>query len=201
MVEQGLSDEQRARAQQVIRPHLPLLLRTAGYMTRHEQDAQDLVQDAVLKAMKAIDRFEPGTDARSWLLTILRRAHIDRVRQAQRRGTVLSLDAAEAFDVEDPQADRQGVHDEQWHTPQQLMERFEEQQIIEALRGLHAEIRWTLLLVDVEGLDLSEAARVLEVPVGTVKSRTHRGRGMLRDRLFQFASEHGWIAQGDHHAS
>ena len=75
-----------------------------------------------------------------------------------------------------------------------LIEQFEDDAVIDALRSLPQDIRWTLMLVDVEQLDQTQAAELLGVPLGTIKSRTHRGRRMLRDRLHERAGQRGWIA-------
>ena len=84
-----------------------------------------------------------------------------------------------------------GVFDSRWDEPEMILEGFEDAEVIAALKELPDEIRWTLLLVDVEDMDHREAARVLEVPEGTIKSRAFRGRGMLRDRLFELARQRG----------
>jgi RNA polymerase sigma-70 factor (ECF subfamily) len=191
-----LTHEQIERARRLIWPHLEVALRVAGHITRNPHDAEDLVQESVMKAMRFIDRLADGTDPRSWLLTIVRRTHIDRCRSARLRATV-SLDAA-------PQLADQHAHQptplddaeqEVWREPERLMERLGDEQIIDALAQLPDEIRWTLLLVDVEQLDHADAAAVLEVPVGTIKSRAHRGRKMLRDALAPLARQKGWVTE------
>ena len=78
---------------------------------------------------------------------------------------------------------------EGWTNPQELLERFSDQQIIDAMKQLPEEIRWTLLLIDVEGMQHHDAAEVLSVPVGTIKSRVHRGRAMLRRSLLPIAEQ------------
>jgi RNA polymerase sigma-70 factor (ECF subfamily) len=175
-------------------PYLPMLLRTARYLSRRDDEAEDLVQETMLKALKAINSFEDGTDVKAWLMTILRRTHIDVVRARQRRPVPTplgSVDAAELAANKDALV--AGVHDGRWRNPQELLERFEDQTVIDALQDLPEAIRWTLMLVDVEQMDQTEAAGVLGVPVGTIKSRAHRGRQMLRDRLFEVAKQRGWV--------
>ena len=80
--------------------------------------------------------------------------------------------------------------------PQAALEGFSDQEVIDALQALPAEIRWTLLLLDVEGLSIQEAAGVLEIPTGTIKSRAHRGRAMLREKLLPMAAKLKWAAGG-----
>lgn len=194
MTIQGLTDEQQRRAWTMIRPWLATLLRTAQCLARQEQDAEDLVQETVIKAMRAIDTFQPGTDEKAWLLTIMRRAHLDVVRKTGRRGTMLSLDAEQAVEpaaVEKPE----GLYDLQWDSPRELLEHFEDRHVIEALQTLPDDMRWTLLLLDVEGMSVDDAAAAMGVAAGTVKSRCHRGRAMLRDRLYEFARTHGMLTK------
>lgn len=188
-----VNEAQIRRFERIAWPNFPVLLRTARYLTRDEHEAEDLVQDTMIKAMRAIDRFQDGTDAKAWLLTIQRRIFIDKVRAGKRSRHDISLDSIPGLEIADS-ADREaGQFDEHWDEPEQLMERFADHEVIAALHTLPVEIRWTLLLVDVEQLDQAQASEILDVPVGTVKSRAHRGRRMLRDRLFEFARERRWV--------
>jgi RNA polymerase sigma-70 factor (ECF subfamily) len=164
------------------------VLRTARMLTRHHAEADDLAQETLLKAFSALDSFREGTDMRAWLLRILRNTRIDKLRSKAREAGNVSLDAAE---IDPPAADDSGAidDDEAWQDPQRVLEAFSDHQIIVALRELPEEIRFTLLLVDVQQLDHAEAASILEVPVGTIKSRAHRGRAMLREKLLPHAKE------------
>lgn len=165
-------------------PHREAVLRVASILAGDPGEAEDLAQETLLKAFKAIDRFV-GADARAWTLAILRNARIDRLRSRASAAGEVSLAAIE-FDPPDvPPADREPA----WERPDALLEAFGDAQIIDALRDLPEDIRWTLLLVDVEGLDHADAAGVMGVPVGTVKSRAHRGRSMLRESLLPLARE------------
>ena len=193
MARPPLTDNQQSRAERLVRPWLATLLRTAQYLTRQPEEAEDLVQETVIKAMQAIDSYREGTNAKAWLMTILRRAHIDRARASQRRPNPLSLNTDEAPEPQAAEQESAGAFDEQWDDPEAMLEAFGDEQIIDALQSLPGEIRWTLLLVDVEQMDHADAAQVLSVPLGTVKSRAHRGRKLLRDRLHAFAQDRGWI--------
>lgn len=193
MAQCKVTADQERKVRQVVWPLLPLLLRTARYLTGSDADAEDLVQETVIKAMHAIDRFQEDTDAKAWLLTILRRTHIDWLRAAQRRIRLFSLDHGNGIDPAAPEGGPTGVFDPQWDSPETILEGFEDAEVVAALKELPEEIRWTLLLVDVEDLDQTQAAAILDVPEGTIKSRAHRGRGMLRDRLFQLAQSRGLV--------
>jgi RNA polymerase sigma-70 factor, ECF subfamily len=185
------SDNPMDRFRRLAWPQLATLLRTARYLTRDESAAEDLVQETMIRAMKKMDTFKEGTDIRAWLMTILRRTHIDLYRANRKHENEISLDAANLLHIDLAANTLPGQFDDRWDDPDDLMQRFEDQTIVLALKTMPEDIRWTLLLVDVEQLDHAEAAEVLGVPVGTIKSRAHRGRAMLRDRLHAHATSIG----------
>lgn len=162
-------------------PERAAVYRLARILLGDGPAADDLVQDAMLKAFRAIDRFREGTDVRAWLRTIVRHARVDRLRVERSRPEV-------GLDVDVPDAATEPAAAE-LDEPETLLEAFSDREVIEALQALPEEIRWTLLLVDVEQVNHAEAAEVLGVPVGTVKSRTSRGRAMLRSALLPVARE------------
>ncbi len=152
-----------------VQPHIPLLYGTAYTLTRNGAEAEDLVQDTLLRAFRAIDRFD-GAYPKAWLLTILRNTNINR---AQKKRPYLF------DDPDDPAAD---VVDDV--TPEDLVvEPVFEHAVQTALDDLPPAFRAVVDLVDVNGLSYNEAAEVLNIPVGTVMSRLHRGRGRIRKRL------------------
>lgn len=170
-------------------PHLATVLRVAEILSGDIAEAEDLAQETMLRAFRGIGGFADGTDAKAWLLTILRRTRIDRLRSpGAAPGRAVSLDALEFDPADTPQAEA-GDRDAIWEQPETALEAFSDRQVIAALKDLPEEIRLTLLLVEVEGLELREAATILDVPVGTVKSRTHRGRALLRRSLLPVARE------------
>jgi len=185
------TDAQAERFKRLAWPLMPVVLRTAECLTRRSDQAEDLAQETMIKAMRAIDSYQDGTDVKAWLLTILRRTHIDHLRARRHKLVGVSLDETLAAITDDPEP--VGRFDDQWAEPEELMNRFEDDAVIEALRLLPDDIRWTLLLVDVEQMEQADAAAVLGVAVGTIKSRSHRGRGMLRDRLYPLAAQRGWV--------
>lgn len=192
-----ITDAQAERFRRLAWPLMAVVVRTAQCLTRHADQAEDLAQETMVKAMRAIDTYQDDTDIRAWLLTILRRTHIDRMRVEQSRPQALPLDEAvlgEALDDGQPA----GKHDAEWDQPEDLLNRFEDEAVIEAMRLLPEDIRWTLLLIDVEQMEQADAAQVLGVAVGTIKSRAYRGRAMLRDRLYELAVKRGWIRSQEH---
>jgi len=192
MTPQQISQMQAARFRKLAWPMLPVVLRTAQCLVGHHGHTEDLAQETMIKAMRAIDSFKDGTNLKAWLLTILRRTHIDQIRSTRNRPLQLSLDvngidlpASAASVTEEPITS--------WDDPEQLMSRFDDQVIIGAMGLLSEEIRWTLLLVDVEQMEQAQAAQILGVAVGTIKSRTHRGRALLRELLHDVAAKRGWL--------
>lgn len=184
MTARPADDNAMERFERLAWPMLPVVLRAAKFLTRRDDQAEDLAQETMIKAMRAMDRFVDGSDMKAWLMTILRRTHIDRLRAEKRREPMQSL-ATDVEDRNDSPAATAGVHDSEWTEPEQLMNRLDDQTLVDAMKRLPDEIRWTLLLVDVEQMDQQEAAEILDVPVGTIKSRSHRGRAMLRDWLHE----------------
>jgi RNA polymerase sigma-70 factor (ECF subfamily) len=170
-------------------PHRADVLRVARFLCRDRWVADDLAQETLLKAFRALEQTNvQGTNLRCWLLAILRNTWKDRLRARKAQPSVESL-------AEEPESEAAGgVEVGDFRTdPQATIEAFSDQEIIDALNALPEEIRWTLLLVDVERLGVEEAAEILEVPGGTVKSRAHRGRGMLRRALLPVARERRWV--------
>lgn len=177
--------ERRAAFEREALVHLDALYRVALRLTGNAADADDLVQDTMLKAYRAWDQFEPGTNARGWLLTILRNAFINEYRRKRRQPEAVDVDAVEPFAVfpDIQEEDPQGA----------FFDRIVDDEVLRAIDQLPEAFRETLVLSDVEGLSYQEIARVLEVPVGTVKSRLFRARQMLQAKLYQYAVSMGYI--------
>ena len=147
-------------------PHLRALYGTAYRMTRNAHDAEDLVQETFLRAYRGFDRFEPGTNIRAWLFTILHRARTDAFRRAGRSPkTVEMTDDGPAVPA-----------------PQEAMASGAED-IERALLALPEVFRTAVVLRDVDDLTYEEIARALSIPIGTVMSRIHRGRALMRAAL------------------
>jgi RNA polymerase sigma-70 factor, ECF subfamily len=173
---------------ELIWPHAPMLLRVALSLCQNQADAEDLVQESLLKSFRHLDQFAEGTRVKSWLLTILRHTHIDHVRRAARHDDEASL---ESLPVQPAAREVAADPTDLWSDPQALLESLSDQELITALLGLPEDLRWTLLLVDVEGLEMRDAAGVMGIPAGTVKSRLHRGRGLLRQSLVPILARSG----------
>jgi RNA polymerase sigma-70 factor (ECF subfamily) len=162
-------------------PHRALVLRSAMFMTGRADEADDLAQETLLKAFRAIETFDEATNPQAWLMTILRHAHIDRIRGHARDAGQVSIEDL-GVEIEDPRL-AEGSPDLRDFAA--LFEQLSDAQMIAGLKQLPGEISWSLLLVDVQQMTYGAAAGVLSVPEGTVKSRVHRGRQMLRETLLR----------------
>ncbi|GIW76716.1 MAG: ECF RNA polymerase sigma factor SigH [Phycisphaerae bacterium] len=185
------TDEVLRKFDEIFWPLRDTVLRTARFLIRNSADADDLAQETMIKAFRFMNQFQPGTDAKAWLLSILRNTRIDRLRSAAKSAS-LSLDHLTSVADQTTGLEYEKTDDE-LEKVEDLMEQFADTEIIEALQTLPEEIRWTLLLVDVEELEFATAARIMNIPVGTVKSRAHRGRTMLKEKLVNKARDYRLI--------
>jgi RNA polymerase sigma-70 factor (ECF subfamily) len=178
-------EERKASFEREALIHLDALYRVALRLAGNPSDADDLVQDTMLKAYRAWDQFEPGTNAKGWLLTILRHAFINEYRRRRRRPESVDVSVLEQFTV---------LSDAQEDDPQgAFFDRIVDDEVLKAIDELPDAFREALVLSDVEGLSYQEIAQVLEVPVGTVKSRLFRARQILQAKLYQYAVSMGYI--------
>jgi RNA polymerase sigma-70 factor (ECF subfamily) len=160
----GVTRDQRFEAEAL--PHMRSLYGTAYRMTRNAHDAEDLVQETFLRAYRAFDGFTPGSNIRAWLYTILHRVRTDAFRRSRRSPRTVEL-ADEGPPVPPPQdALAQGGED-----------------LARALASIPEVFRDAVVLRDVEDFSYQEIARILDVPIGTVMSRIHRGRALMRAAL------------------
>ena len=169
-------------------PYIDAVYRTAMALCARESDAQDLVQTTYLKAMESFATFKIGTNCKAWLLQILRNTWIDLLRRQKLvRFEELSPQRPIAGGPQEEQGWSQG------DDARVILQSFSDQQVIGALKQLPEDQRFALLLSDVEDLDQAQVARVLDVPVGTVKSRISRARGTLRQVLWAHARDLGFV--------
>jgi len=166
-------------------PHLDALYRVALRLTGDPARAEDLVQDTMLKAYRSWRQYRPGTNAKGWLLTILRNTFINDYRRRKLEPVAMDLEAVEPHaiyrDIET--ADPEGA----------FFSQIVDEKVLQAVDALPPEFREVLVLSDMEGLRYAEIAEALQVPVGTVKSRLFRGRRLLQAALYEHAVEMGYI--------
>ena len=171
--------ETRKLFEQEALPHLDALFTAALHLTRSEHDAKDLCQETVLRAYRFFHQFTPGTNCRAWLLTILYNAFRTGYARGRREQVMASVEAFE-------RAVRNHSYDTGLSSPGPeaiLTAQSMDHSVKKALSSLPSEFRTALLLVDVEELSYQEAAKVLDVPIGTVRSRLARGRALMRSAL------------------
>ena len=170
--------------------HMPSLYSAALRMTRNPADAEDLVQETYLRAYRGFGGFQEGTNLKAWLYRILTNTFINSYRSKKRRP-----DETELEEVEDLYLYRRlgGLEAATMgrSAEDELMDWFTEAEIKEALEDLPEQFRMAVLLADVEGFSYKEIAEILDIPIGTVMSRLHRGRTGLQKRLYDFAVQRG----------
>jgi RNA polymerase sigma-70 factor, ECF subfamily len=167
------SQDDDTRFREQVLPELDVLLRVARRLTRDASEAEDLLQDTLVRAYRGFARFD-GRHPRAWLLTILRNTHRNRLRK--RRPDLLEDEVAQRVPARGEDGREDGTAERALH------EEFDPI-VREALASLSANHRAVIALVDLDGLTYQEAADVLDVPVGTVMSRLHRARGKVRAKL------------------
>ncbi|MGD0219755.1 MAG: sigma-70 family RNA polymerase sigma factor [Acidimicrobiales bacterium] len=172
--------------------YMPSLYTAAMRMTRNSSDAEDLVQETYLKAYRAYGGFQEGTNLKAWLYRILTNTFINTYRAKRRRPEETDVE-----DVEDlylyHRLVGQGGPELGRSAEDEVLSRFTDEAVKAAIESLPESFRMTVLLADVEGFSYKEIAEIMEVPVGTVMSRLHRGRGALQKALHDFGLERGLV--------
>ncbi len=168
--------------------YMPQLYSAALRMTRNRADAEDLVQEAYLKAYRGFGGFEEGTNLRAWLFRILTNTFINSYRSKKRRPDETELDEVEDFYLYRRLGGLEAVRSGR-SAEDELMDVFTDGEVQGAIEALPEQYRLAVLLSDVEGFSYKEIAEQLDVPIGTVMSRLHRGRRSLQKQLHDFAVE------------
>ncbi len=185
------ADATRARFEDEALKHLDALYRTALRMTRNPSDAEDLVQDALVRGYRFYDRFEPGTNFRAWLFKILTNTYINSYRRKQGRRKESSLEDTEEFFLYNQMSnDGERVTD----VEDTVLDRLGADAIQRAIDQLPPQFRTTVQLSDVEGLSYAEIAEATGVAKGTVMSRLFRGRRQLQRALWDQAQAAGFTS-------
>ena len=184
----------QARFAELAMEHMGSLYSAALRMTRNPSDAEDLVQETYLKAYRAFGTFQEGTNLKAWLYKILTNTFINSYRARKRRPEQTELDEVEDLylyrrlgGLEAAAAGRSAE--------EEVLDSFTDVEVKEALESLPETFRMAVLLADVEGFSYKEIAEILDVPIGTVMSRLHRGRKALQKALLNFGMQRGLVAQ------
>ncbi len=170
------------------------LYSAAMRMTRNPSDAEDLVQETYLKAYRAYHTFQEGTNLKAWLYRILTNTYINKYRKDSRRPSEVDLGT-----VEDMYLYRRLGSEESAEaartTEDRVLDGLVESDVKQAVEELPETFRMPVLLADLEGFSYKEIAEILDIPIGTVMSRLHRGRKAMQKRLWEFAKQRGLLPE------
>lgn len=169
-------------------PHMDVLYNFALRTTGNEDDAQDLLQETYLKAYRFWDKYEKGTNIRAWLFRIMKNSYINRYRKETKEPDKVDYDEIENF-YNTIRAESTDPNDLQ----QKLFGHLLGDEVTKALESLPDDFRTVVILCDIEGLTYEEIAEFVECPIGTVRSRLHRGRKLLQAKLYEYAKKQGVI--------
>ena len=179
----------RARFERDVLPLIPNLYGAALRLTRNPQDAEDLVQETYLRAYRGFTSFQEGTNLRAWMYRILTNTFINSYRKKQRQPVTVSDE-----DIEDWYLyDKLGESGVEASAESEVLEKIPDEDVQKALEDLPENFRMAVLLADVEGFSYKEIAEIMDVPIGTVMSRLHRGRKALQKALWETVRERGLV--------
>jgi RNA polymerase sigma-70 factor (ECF subfamily) len=188
------SEERRQRFERDAMQYVDQLYSAAMRMARNPADAEDLVQEAYTKAFSAFHQYKPGTNLKAWLYRILTNTYINLYRKRQREPLQSNSDT-----IEDWQLARAESHTSTGlrSAEAEALDHLPDSDVKRALQAIPEEFRLAVYFADVEGFAYKEISDIMNTPIGTVMSRLHRGRKMLRDMLADYAAERGFKAAAD----
>jgi RNA polymerase sigma-70 factor (ECF subfamily) len=171
-------------------PHSDLLYNYALRMTNNSADAADLLQETFLKAFRFWDKYEQGTNIRAWLFRIMKNSYINRYRKESKEPETVDYD-----DVQNVYASVRGDSPDSGDLQDAVEKNLLDDDVDEAVASLPEEFRTVVILCDIEGLSYEEIAEFIDCPLGTVRSRLHRGRKLLRAKLLEYARKKGYVSK------
>ena len=191
-------EARRARFERDAMQYVDQLYSAAMRMARNPSDAEDLVQEAYTKAFSAFHQYKPGTNLKAWLYRILTNTYINLYRKRQREPLQSNSDT-----IEDWQLARAESHTSSGlrSAEAEALDHLPDSDVKRALQAIPEEFRLAVYFADVEGFAYKEISDIMNTPIGTVMSRLHRGRKMLRDMLADYAAERGFKAAADPNAA
>ncbi|MFO7893348.1 MAG: sigma-70 family RNA polymerase sigma factor [Longimicrobiales bacterium] len=179
-------------------PHLDAVYRFALRLTGSPSEAEDLVQETFLRAFRAWDQYTLGTKAKSWLFTICRNTFLRGQERDTRRDELVTEAAQSDSDSDDRIYESPIFAGKADYDPEgDFFRGLVDDEILEAIDGLPDDFREAVVLSDLQGMSYQEVEEVLDVPLGTVKSRLFRGRKMLQKALYEYALESGFLKEGE----
>jgi RNA polymerase sigma-70 factor (ECF subfamily) len=168
-------------------PHIHSIYNFAYRITFDEDDAKDLVQETYLKSFRFIDSFEKGTNAKAWLFRILKNSFINEFRKKNKEPVKIDYQEVEAFYNSD-----EVNHMITSNLQVEAIKEMIGDEVSIALNSLEVDFRTVIILCDIEGFSYDEMALILDVPIGTIRSRLHRARNLLREKLKKYAGSMGY---------
>jgi len=159
----------------------------AYHLTYNEEDANDLVQETYLKAYRFIDKYIEGTNAKAWLFKILKNVFINQYRRKSKQPT--KVDYEEVINYHDEEDTNYSSY---LDMREEMFQHMMGDEVTNAINALPVDFRVVILLCDVEGFTYEEISKIIDIPIGTVRSRLHRARNMLKEKLKAYAESHGY---------
>ncbi len=173
-------------------PHIDSMYNFAYRLTFDGDDAKDLVQDTYLKAYRFINSFEQGTNAKAWLFRILKNSFINDYRKKSKQPAKIDYQEVETY-YNSEDVDYSGTTDLRVDAVKDMLG----DEISNALNSLAVDFRTVIILCDLEGFTYEEMAKILDIPIGTVRSRLHRARNLLKEKLRSYAQNMGYDTEED----
>lgn len=168
-------------------PQIDALYTFAYHLTYNEEDANDLVQETYLKAYRFIDSYNEGTNAKAWLFRILKNAFINQYRKKSKQPT--RVDYEEIINYHDEEDTNYSSY---LDLREEMFQDMMGDEVTTAINSLPVDFRVVILLCDIEGFTYEEIAKIIDIPIGTVRSRLHRARNMLKEKLRTYAQSLGY---------
>ncbi len=168
-------------------PQIDALYNFAYHLTYSEEDANDLVQEAYMKAYRFIDNYEVGTNAKAWLFRILKNAFINDYRKKNKQPT--KVDYEEIVNFHNEEDTNFSSYDD---LRTEMFDKMMGDEVTIAINSLPVDFRTVILLCDIEGFTYEEISKIINVPIGTVRSRLFRSRNMLKEKLKEYAAQYGY---------
>ena len=183
-----MTEEQKKQTfEEELFPHIDALHTFAYHMTYDATEADDLVQETYLKAFKFIDKYEKGTNAKAWLFKILKNAYINQYRKRSKRPTKVDFEEALTYQETSDKSKVQYVD-----LRSEIFDDMLGDEVTVALNSLPFDFKTVILLCDIEGFTYEEISKIIDIPIGTVRSRLFRARNMLKDKLQKYAATMGY---------
>lgn len=187
----GTNDEIKKQRDEIFEkeflPQMDALYNFAFHLTYNEDDANDLVQETFLKSYRFIDSYQQGTNAKAWLFKILKNGFINDYRRKSKRPMQVDFDPMVNYSDTDEDSSVQIVD-----LRQEMFQGLVGDEVTRALNDLPVDFRTVILLCDIEEFSYEEIAKIIDIPIGTVRSRLHRARNLLKEKLREYAMKEGY---------